>query len=358
MSAPLPPLMESAKAVQGAGPPRGFGPPVGVVLAGVRHLRPPAPVLAAAALLAVVPVALLALAVLLGYQLLGSDLWLFFRAVFLVPVVGVPFLAAALAWRGLKRVVHTGAFADGFFLARLGLVGAVVYTAALVAMLLGDDRPAPWTAVLPYVVLVYLWLPWLPLQLPSARAWPRRVALRHGTAVADELEAQLLCAARQHPGRQVLLCPTTPPLVPHLLQPVADDTGEGWQLSWHCPTCGQPVPTVAHRAAAGARTGMGGADWLYLTWVAADATAADPVGLGRPELERYAFAAAAGVHAGEQLLALVPAGRTRVPLLRRHGRVMSPLPESWDRSAVEQDLQVARARLAGARQEQARRSAG
>ena len=350
--------MESAKAVQGAGPPRGFGPPVGAVLAGGRQLRPPAVVLGAAALLAVAPVALLTLAVLLAGQLLGSDLWGVVRVVGLVPVVGVPVLLAALAWRGLKRVVHTGSYADGFFLARLGVVGLLVYTAALVAMLLGDDRPAPWTAVLPYVVVAYLWLPWVLLRLPAARAWPQRVALRKGTAVADELEAQLLCAARQHPGDQVLLCPTTPPLVRHVLQPVADASGEGWQLSWRCPTCGQPVPTLARLAPAGGGTGLGGADWLYLTWAAADATAADPAGLDGPELARHVFAADAGVLAAERLLELVPAGRPRVPVLRRHGRAMSPLPESWDRSAIEQGLQVAGARRDAARHELARRGAG
>ncbi len=350
--------MESAKAVQGAGPPRGSGPPVAAVLAGVRQLRPPAPVLVAAVLLAVAPAALLVLAVLLGQQLLGSDLWLPLRVVGLVPVVGVPSLLAALAWRGTKRVLHTGAFADGFFLARLGLVGALVYTVALVAMLLDDARPAPWTAVLPYAVVAYLWLPWTVLQLPAARAWPGRVALRHGTVVADEFEAHLLCAARQHPGEQLLLCPATPPLVRHVLRPVADDTGSGWQLSWRCPTCGQLVPTLTRRAPDGGPTGVGGADWLYLVRAAATATTADPAGLDGPALGDHLFAADAGAHAAERLLDLVPAGRDRVPVLRRHGRATSPVPESWDRASIEQHLHVARARRDDARQELARRRAG
>lgn len=350
--------MESAKAVQGAGPPRGFGPPVGTVLAGLRRLRPPLPVLVAAGLLAVVPAALLVSGALLGRQLLGSDLWLVVRVVGLVPVVGVPVLLAALAWRGLKRVVHTGTYGDGFFLARLGVVGLLVYTAGLVAMLVGDDRPAPWTAVLPYVVVGYLWAPMALLLLPSARAWPGRVAVRHGTPVADRHEAQLVCAARQHPGPHGAPCPTTPPLVQHALWPRADDSGQGWELFWQCPTCGQRVPTPTRQQLPGERSGVGGADWLYLTWAAETATAGSPADLDRGGLERHLFAADAGVHAGERLLARIPPGRTRVPVLRRDGRPLAPDPSAWDRTAIEARLRQARARADAARAEQARRAAG
>jgi hypothetical protein len=341
--------------VQGAGPPRGFGPPVATVLLGLRQLRPPAPVLVAALLLAAVPLALLALAALLGLRLLGSDLWLVLRLVGLVPVVGVPFLLAALAWRGLKRVVHTGAYADGFFLARLGVVGLAVYTAALIAMLVGDDRPAPWTAVLPYVVVAYLWAPMALLVLPSARAWPGRVALRHGTAVADRHEAELVCAARQHPVHGAALCPTTPPLVPHWLWPRSDDSGQGWVLSWQCPTCRQQVPTPTRQQVAGERSGIGGADWLYLTWAAESATAVPPAQLDDDALGRHLFAADAGVLAGERLLASIPPGRPRVPVLQRYGRALAPDPSSWDRTSIEARVQQARARRDAGRAEQARR---
>src|SRR4051794_6014300 len=99
MSRPLPPLMESRKVVGAARPPVGEGPPTRVVLAGLRQLRPPLPVLVGVGLMSLVPLALLVVAGYVAVRVLGGDAPVWLRIVAAVPSVGLPFLLAALAWR-------------------------------------------------------------------------------------------------------------------------------------------------------------------------------------------------------------------------------------------------------------------
>jgi hypothetical protein len=346
--------MESRKVLGAARPPVGEGPPTRAVLAGLRRLRPPLPVLVGVALMSLVPLALLGVAGYVASRVLGGDAPVLLRAVAAVPAVGLPLLLSALAWRGTKRALHAGQYAEGLFVARLTTMACVVIGGFLLWWVYQEGHAQEGSMAVPFVVLAVVWLPAAFLALPAAKAWPDRVLLRRGIAVADAAEAQVVAAARAHS------CGTTPPLGPHRLVPVADDSGTGWALDWRCETCGRPVDLLLRQAGPGERSGVGGGDWVYLAQQGDEAARVDPATAPDDQLPLLHFRAAAAVQATEGNLALIPPGKDAVPAWRRTGRPV-PLtapPVEFSRPVLERRLAERRAVLARVEHEVARRSAG
>jgi hypothetical protein len=277
--------------------------------------------------------------------------WL--RVVAAVPAIGLPLLLSALAWRGTKRALHAGQYADGLFVARLTTMACVVIGGFLLWWVYQEGNAQEASMAVPFVVLAVVWLPAAFLALPAARAWPDRVLLRRGIAVADAAEAQVAAAARPHG------CGTTPPLGPHRLVPVADDAGTGWALDWRCETCGQPVDLLLRQTRPGERSGLGGGDWVYLAQQGDQAAVIDPGTADPDQLSLLHFRAAAAVRATEGTLALVPTGKDAVPAWRRTGRPV-PLtlpPAEFTRPVLERRLAERRGVLARIEHEVARRTA-
>ena len=352
MSRPVP-LMESRKLLTAARPPVGEGPSTRTVLRGLREVRPPAPVLLGVALMSLVPLALLGVTVFLAVRLVVADTALFWRLLMSVPVVGTAFLLSALSWRGTKRALHAGQYDDGLFAARLTTIICGVIGAFLLWYVFVDGNEQEDSMLVPFIALALVWLPVLPLLAPSARAWPDRVLLRRGADVHAEEDARLVAAARAH------TCNSTPPLMPHQLVPLRDDSGSGWALDWTCQRCGQPTNTLFRLVAPDAPVGVGGGDWMYLSEEGATrAAATDPATAAPERLPMLHFDAWVAVRATEHLLALIPDGKESVPGRRRIGRpfpVMTPV-ENWTRPVLEQRLAERRATLARVEQEVARRA--
>jgi hypothetical protein len=272
--------------------------------------------------MALVPLALLCATLFLAVGLVVADGGVFWRVLLFVPVVGSAYLLSALAWRGTKRALHAGQYSDGLFVARLTAVVCGVIGAFLLWYVLIDGNRQEPSMLVPFLAVVVVWLPVLPLQTRSARAWPERVLLRRGADVHSEKAAGLVAAARAH------TCGTTPPLLRHRL-----------------------VPPEAPE-------GIGG-DWMYLAVAGAGTADRDPQATSPVELHLLHDDADVAVRAPEHLLALVPPGGDAVPARRRIGRpfpVLTPMAE-WTRPTLEQRLTERRAVLARVEQEVARRGA-
>jgi len=329
-----------------ARPPVGAGPSTAAVLRGWARVRPPVPVVLAAALLAVVPLALLAVAARYAVEFAGEDWPLLGRVVGTVLVCGVLVLLAALAFRGLKRVVHLGSFSEGFFPARLLTIACVVTGLFLVKYVLVDGEPTDPTMVVPFVALAVAWAPWPLLLLGSAQAWPSRVRLRWTRPARDADEAVLVALLAPH------TCRGGPLPWPWAVDPVLAETGPGWRVHGACPRCGSPVD-VTSRAAETAREGIGGGDLHALSRRVAPLADEQPgmvAGLDDGQLAVLRARSAVGVAVHERLLALVPAGAEVVPARLRTG---TPLPlmtpeTDFGRAALQQAADRHRAFLAAA----------
>lgn len=359
---------EARKALDAAGVPEGEGFATSDVLRGLREVRPPASVLVGVGIMAVLPLGLLALAGYIAVSIVTSDSAWWVNVLRFIPGVGLPFVLSALSYRGVKRALHTGDYQAGFFTARLVTGLCTVIAVFLVYYLYGRGKPYDPTMAYPFVVLALAWLPGIPLALPSARRWPDRVFLRRGAEVRGELEAQMFMEARQH------ICGTELPAPLRRLLPTADDSGPGWRVDATCPTCGQPLTFFfRHRrelapppdaplalGAPGSRSpGLGGGDWMHLALHFDAGTSAPQEQLTDEELHRAHARAVLAEQATEELLALVPAGKKAVPLMRRSGRPVpfgQPLDE-FGRATLERrlaDRRDARTRL---QEEIARRAA-
>ncbi|MCO7221991.1 hypothetical protein [Klenkia sp. PcliD-1-E] len=354
MTAPRrPPLMESRKVLAAARPPEGTGPTTAAVLRGLARVRPPLPVLLATVLLALVPLALLVVAVRYAVGIAGNDWPLAGKLVGGVLLCGVLFLLSALSYRGTKRVLHLGSYSEGFFPARLLTVACVVTGLFLAKYVLLDGEPTDPTMVVPFVALAVAWAPWPLLLLPSAQAWPRRVALRWSRPARDADEALLLALLAPHP------CPGGPAPWPYAVDPLVTGTGPGWRVHGPCPRCGQPVD-VPVRAPEVPADGLGGGDLHALRTRTAPAAGDAPDAV--PRLDDGSLAllrarAATGVTVHDRLLALVPDGADTVPARRRTGTPVPLLtPEAeFSRSTLQRGRELQAALLSAADAELARR---
>ncbi|MEI4272836.1 hypothetical protein TEK04_13990 [Klenkia sp. LSe6-5] len=353
------PRGDTARAVQSARPPIGPGPSSRVLFQGLAELRPPLPVLVAGVLMTV-PVLGLAVAsvavVVRGFSVgFGQGLFSILFGIIL-------FTLAGLGWRGVKRTVHLGSYDDGFFLARLSLIGLVVAAVALV-VLATQGETLDWSFALLPAAVAFLWLPWLLLQNGPARAWPQRVELRRGTRVADVADAVLLPGLRAHTcGAVGFAFPAQPARV----VPVHGGYRPGWRVSYTCSACGQPAEQLAM---AGEPSGLGGAD---LWWLGEQAdqvcqTAPDaslqasltaPRTLDDEVLGRAVSAMRRGVRATEQLLDLVPEGKDAVAVMSRAGRAIPAghVTTAFRRDVVERELSRRRGWLAALETEVQRRA--
>ncbi|SDF98256.1 hypothetical protein [Klenkia brasiliensis] len=354
MTAPRrPPLTESRKVLAAARPPEGTGPTTAAVLRGLARVRPPLPVLLATALLALVPLALLAVAGWCAVGIAGGDWPLLGKLAGGTLLCGVLVLLAALAHRGTKRVLHLGSYAEGFFPARLLTIACVVTGLFLAKYVLLDGEPTDPTMVLPFVALAVAWAPWPLLLLPSAQAWPRRVALRWSRAARDADEAVLVALLAPHP------CPGGVPPWPWAVDPLVAETGPGWRVHGPCPRCGAPVD-VPVRAADVPAEGLGGGDLHALRTRLAPAPGEGPdlpARLDDGSLLLLRARSATGVDVQDRLFALVPDGADAVPGRRRTGTPVPLLtPESeFGRPVLQERREQHAALLAAADAELARR---
>ena len=364
-----PPVTESRKVLLAARPPVGEGPSTREVRAGLRGLRPPTAVLAAGALMAVVPLALLLLAAYVAVSIVTGDSSWWVSALKLVPSVGVPFLLAALSWRGVKRAVHHGQYSEGFFVARLTTMLCAAIGVFLLWYVEIDGEPWDDTMVVPFIALAVVWLPALPLQTRAAREWPERVLLRRGAPVRGLLEVHLWLDARTHECGQSL------PVAARELVPAADEQGSGWTVSVPCPACGLPytalfrhrvdaAPSPATPTALGApgthTTGLGGGDLMYLAEQYQVLPDADLTQVVDAELGDLWSRATIAVQLTDELLALVPAGKNAVPAMRRWGRptpMLHPVQE-FERATLERRRADRQAAVVRVEQEIARRQGG
>lgn len=358
----MPPLMETRKVLGAARPPVGEGPPVGEVLAGMRRLRPPSPVLAAVALMALVPAALLALAVAALVWTWTSD-GVALALVKTVLFAGTLLLLAGLCWRGVKRALHVGSYAEGLFAARLVLLANGAFLLFLLWYVQRQDGELSASMLVFPAALVLAWLPVLPLRARAATEWPDRVLLRRGPSVRSRRELAMLLTARPHTCGQ--------PLPVDGMAEVRDDEGRGWAWSGPCPSCGQDTLQVARlREAdaadpadpwawgrAGSRPALGGGDLLYLGDRLAAAAEGDPGTWSVEQLQAGQALLADAVQATEQLLSLVPAGKAAVPFRQRWGRPPGVGdPDAFSRVRLEARLAERRGRLAAVGAELARRA--
>lgn len=231
-------MMESRNLLQAASPPVGFGPSSAVVLEGLRELRPPLSVVAAAALMSLAPLTLLVGAVSIGWNIITGDAKWLGRILILILGFGIPFMLSALSYRGIKRALHYGDYSQGFFIARLVAVLCLIIGVFLVWYVVLEGEPAELSMVVPFITLAVVWLPMIPLQARSAKEWPERVSLRRGLEVRSEAEANIVLDVRPLDCGH-LLRPAARQLVP-----VEDASGRGWVLNVPCPTCGQPANWV------------------------------------------------------------------------------------------------------------------
>ncbi|QNG36327.1 hypothetical protein F1C76_06765 [Geodermatophilaceae bacterium NBWT11] len=358
-----PPLMETRKVLQAARPPVGEGPPTREVLAGLRRRRPPAAVLLAVALMALVPLVLLVLALLVLVDTWTGDDGVFLSLVKTVLFSGTLFLLSALAWRGVKRALHFGSYREGLFVARLTTGVCVVIAVFLLAYVVSEGNEQEPSMLVPFVVLAVVWLPALPLQTRSAREWPDRVLLRSGPQVRGERELAFLLEARPHSCGQ--------PLPVGAAIAVADEESRGWVWRGDCPHCGRPAVHVFGERTEdaptepwawgrdGSRPGLGGGDLLHLGDRFEQPADVEPTALADDQLHQTWLAALGSVQATEQLLQLVRPGKDAVAPWRRTGR---PVPlttpgEVFSRTAIESRLAARRDTLARLEAETARRRA-
>ncbi len=355
--------METRKVLQAARPPVGEGPPTRAVLAGLRRLRPPASVLVAVLVMALVPLVLLVGAVSLVVGTWSTD-GVFVALATTLLLGGLLVVLSALAWRGVKRALHFGAYEQGLFVARLTTVACVAIAGFLLWYVVSEGNPQEPSMLVPFVVLALVWLPALPLQAPSAKAWPDRVLLRSGPEVRSRRELGFLLDARPHS------CGV--PLPVDGAVEVADEEARGWVWRGSCPACGRSAVHVFRLRAAdapdaadplawgrvGSAPALGGGDLLYLGDAYAVPAGLDPAALSEDELRASWVRALASDQATEQLLALVPAGKVAVPVWRRTGR---PVPwttpgERFSRADVQARLGERRDVLQRVEQEWARRA--
>jgi hypothetical protein len=356
----LPPLMETRKVLLAARPPVGEGPPTREVLAGLHRLRPPLPVLVAFGLMCLVPLTLLALS---GWLILNAwrDGGVVLALVKTVLLGGIPFMLAALAWRGCKRALHHGSYTEAFFLARLLLFACGAVLAFLLWYVYGDGNPQETSMLVPFAFLAVAWAPMLPLQARSAKEWPDRVLLRGGPQVRGRRELAFLLEARPHS------CGV--PLPVDRAVEVADEEGRGWVWRGPCPACGieavhvfglreADAPAPEDAWGLGRPGSLGGGDLWYLGERFALPAGLDLAQLPTPELDASWTSALAAVQVTEDLLALVPRGRDAVPPWRRTGR---PVPlttpgEVFGRARIEARLAERRAALVAVEAERGRRA--
>ena len=360
----LPPLMETGKVLGAARPPVGEGPSTREVLAGLRRLRPPASVLVAVAVMAVVPLVLLGLAVAALVWTWRTD-GVLLGLVKTVLFAGTLFLLSALSWRGVKRALHLGSYGEGLFVARLVLIANVGFLVFLLWYTYSQGEELAASMLVFPVALAVAWAPMLPLQAQGAKDWPARVLLRSGPSVRSRRELAMLLTARPHACGQ--------PLPVDGMVEVSDEEGRGWAWRGPCPTCGlDTVQVVGLRAddaadpadpwawgRAGSRPALGGSDLLFLGDSFASLAAGDPAGWTDDQLRAGQALRIGAVQATEELVSLIPAGRGAVPFGLRFGRPV-PIgdPEVFGRSRLEERLAQRRTALEQVEQELGRRTAG
>ncbi|WP_133379015.1 hypothetical protein [Klenkia marina] len=341
------PYGETGKAVQAARPPAGLGPSSRVFLRGLGQLRAPLPVLVAGVLMTVPVLALAVASVAVVLPGFSAGFW---QGLFSCLLGIILFTLAGLGWRGVKRTVHLGSYDDGFFLARLSLIGLVVVGVAAIA-LVAQGEEMPWTMALVPAGVAFLWLPWVLLQNDAARAWPQQVELRRGVRVADAEQAACLPGVRVHTcGAFGYAYPAQPPEV----VPVHDRHGSGWRVRYTCGACGEPAEQLGAALREGETPELGGSD---LWWLGEQAdqvcqsapTEVDgrlvvrpvsPAALDDEPLVWCVRALRGGVRVTQQLLALVPEGADKVPGMRTAGRTVpvDQVTRAFRRDTLEQAL--------------------
>lgn len=346
-------MNDTRRVLSAARPPEGLGPTTLSVLRGLRVLRPPVPVLLATLLMLLPPLALVLVAARYAVQIAGNGWPLLGKLVGGLLLCGTLYVLAALAYRGIKRVVHLGAYSEGFFLARLLAIGCTITGLFLVKYVLVDGEPTDPTMVVPFVALVIAWAPWPLLLLPSAQAWPERVRLRWSRPARDSSEAFLLFYLSGH------RCPLGVPPWTYAIDEITSATGPGWRVHGACPRCGTALSATFGTALIPAE-GVGGGDLHTLAQHLSPGpgeTPQDVVRLDDHQLDLVRFRSGEGVVVHERLLALVPEGKDKVPSRRRTG---TPLPlmtpeTAFERGTLEQRLELHRGFLAAAEAEWVRR---